>query len=532
MKPNNLSSKEIGSLLQYLCALLVIGTAIYVRIRLSGTPLERDEGEYAYMGQLILKGIAPYTSAYTMKLPGAALAYALIMFIFGESDTGIRIGFLFVNISCFLLVYLLGRRFFDKDTALMAAAFYALLSVSESVFGIFAHATHLVVLFSLAGLLLLHHALTPPKARTIFTAGILLGLALLMKQHAALLIVFCLVCLMWPRKNQDYRLLLKDGVIFAAGAVMPYLLVALWMLNLGAFDTFWFWTFEYAREYVASYNGLTELSRQANALARANLPVWLLALAGGCLFCCGTKPRADKFFLSCYLVVAAMMVSAGFYFRAHYFVLLLPPIALLAAFATTSASCLTSQKRIQHLIPPALFAAAIVFSLVAERNYLFYQSPPEVSRTIYGTNPFPEAVQIATYLRAQTTEKDSIAILGSEPEILFYAKRHSATGHIYMYGLMEAHPYAEQMQRQLINEIESVEPAFIVVVNVPTSWQLQPFSLNKILDWGDSYIPLRYDEVAIMEIYGDRPSLFVGQDPVAGYEPKAGQFVSLYKKRW
>ena len=43
------------------CALVVIVFAlvIAIRIRLLRIPLERDEGEYAYAGQLMLQGILP-----------------------------------------------------------------------------------------------------------------------------------------------------------------------------------------------------------------------------------------------------------------------------------------------------------------------------------------------------------------------------------------------------------------------------------------------------------------------------------------
>ena len=37
--------------------MIVVLLITYVRIRLLNFPLERDEGEYAYMGQLILKGL-------------------------------------------------------------------------------------------------------------------------------------------------------------------------------------------------------------------------------------------------------------------------------------------------------------------------------------------------------------------------------------------------------------------------------------------------------------------------------------------
>ena len=51
-----------GPLLVVLAAIVL---AALVRIRLSDMPLERDEGEYAYAGQLILKGIPPTSKPTT-----------------------------------------------------------------------------------------------------------------------------------------------------------------------------------------------------------------------------------------------------------------------------------------------------------------------------------------------------------------------------------------------------------------------------------------------------------------------------------
>ena len=56
-----------GALLLLFGALLFVA---YVRPRLVDVPLERDEGEYAYTGQLILEGIPPYQLAYNMKFRG------------------------------------------------------------------------------------------------------------------------------------------------------------------------------------------------------------------------------------------------------------------------------------------------------------------------------------------------------------------------------------------------------------------------------------------------------------------------------
>src|SRR5437870_12086927 len=91
-------------------AAIVLGLVIAIRIRLLNVPLERDEGEYAYAGQLMLHGIAPYKLAYNMKFPGTYAFYAMIMSLFGQTTVGIHLGFLLVNLATVVLVLVIGLR--------------------------------------------------------------------------------------------------------------------------------------------------------------------------------------------------------------------------------------------------------------------------------------------------------------------------------------------------------------------------------------------------------------------------------------
>src|SRR4029450_11641591 len=91
-------------------ATIVFTLIIAIRIRLLGIPLERDEGEYAYAGQLILQGIPPYQLLYNMKFPGTYYAYSVIMATFGQTDRGIRIGLMCVNIATIGVMFSLARR--------------------------------------------------------------------------------------------------------------------------------------------------------------------------------------------------------------------------------------------------------------------------------------------------------------------------------------------------------------------------------------------------------------------------------------
>src|SRR5271157_4207389 len=115
--------------------------AVYVRVRLREFPLERDEGEFAYAGQLILQGVPPYKLAYNMKLPGTYIAYAALMAVFGQSTAGIHLGLLAVNLATVVLLFCFVRGLFDPFSAGMAAVAYAILSASPTVLGMAAHAT-------------------------------------------------------------------------------------------------------------------------------------------------------------------------------------------------------------------------------------------------------------------------------------------------------------------------------------------------------------------------------------------------------
>jgi hypothetical protein len=519
-------------------AIIVITTTVlYARIRLLGTPLERDEGEYAYIGQLLLHGSPPYNLAYTMKLPGTAMVYAFFMSLFGQSAPGIHSGLLLVNIANALLVFMLGKRLFNRDTATIAAAFYALLSVSENVLGVAAHATHFVTCFALGGIVLLQRALSDKNRYLVFVSGLCFGTALLMKQHALLFIPFAFWFQVWHHDKPDLRRACADSALLCLGVALPYIALLSWLLYAGTFARFWFWTMQYARQYTGELslsNAPAVFYSQFQPIMLDQFLIWFLAGCGALITGWNTARRGTPPVLLGLLAFSFLMICPGFYFRPHYFVLMLPAVALLAAYAATSAGDLAGKIRAGSytvLLPPLLVAIAALSGIYSEKDYLLFFTPQQASRHMYGLNPFPEALEIADYIRRNSTEKETVAILGSEPEILFYADRRSATGHLYMYGLMEKHIYAGEMQSELIREIEAAQPAFVVVVHTSASWLLRRDTENRILEWGDDYLGLRYDEVGIVEI-GDDKTRFLWDDATKGHDPETDSFVSVYRRRW
>jgi hypothetical protein len=157
-KSNIKAEKEVASQSNnidfYTIALgLVIVIVALLRFRLLGIPLERDEGEYAYMGKLILQGIMPYSEAYNMKLPGTYFMYAFIMAIFGDTYSGIHTGLMIMTIGSIVLLFYSLKKLFNPMIALVTVACYGIMSVSVNLLGFAAHATHFVVFYVALALL-------------------------------------------------------------------------------------------------------------------------------------------------------------------------------------------------------------------------------------------------------------------------------------------------------------------------------------------------------------------------------------------
>jgi hypothetical protein len=181
-----------------------------------------------------------------------------------------------------------------------------------------------------------------------------------------------------------------------------------------------------------------------------------------------------------------------------------------------------------QMLPLVVFFAALGLSILNQKNFLFRMDPVAACRAVYGINPFPEAIKVADYIRSHSAKGARIAILGSEPEIAFYADRLSATGYIYTYGLMEAQPYASQMQREMAGEIEAAHPQFLVFVGVPTSWLPEPGSDPFIFNWGKNYVHTHYELVGLADILPHTEYRW-GAD-VQNYQRRSRWALEVYKR--
>ncbi|HTR40241.1 MAG TPA: glycosyltransferase family 39 protein, partial [Pseudomonadales bacterium] len=205
--------------LRWLALVVLIVSAlliISVRARLFDFPLERDEGEYAYLGQLILGGFPPYELASNMKMPGIYLAYAAIMAVFGQTAAGIHLGLLLVHLMTLGILFLVARHFLDLYGAAIAVIAYGMMILSPSYLGLAGHATHFVVLPALAGTWILLKK--NGRLSACFVAGFLFGIAFLMKQTGAIFGCWGGIYLIWTAiaERTGWRRIFARAAIYSA----------------------------------------------------------------------------------------------------------------------------------------------------------------------------------------------------------------------------------------------------------------------------------------------------------------------------
>jgi len=518
-------------------AVIVFGVVLAIRIRLLGIPLERDEGEYAYAGQLMLQGIPPYKLAYNMKLPGIYAAYAVIMSIFGQTILGIHLGLLLVNAATIALIFLLGRRLMNSTAGIAAATSYAILSVTPSVLGLAAHATNFVMLPALGGTLLILKVYDSGRSAfgRLFASGLLFGLAVLMKQPAAFFVVFAAIYLILKELHRGWKQtgLVPRILIFTAGVILPFGIMCLVLSRAGVFRQFWFWTIDYARQYgsIVPLNRAPEIFfRSTKEVIGASWALWILAGIGAVAGLWDQRLRGSTAFLIGLLFFSALALCPGFYFRSHYFILVLPAVSLLAGAAISKLSDLVAGRMILVGFAPLLLLAAMLsVPVLWDKKVFFDVSPIQACGLIYPENPFLESVRIADYVREHTGPDDTIAVLGSEPQVYFYAQRHSATGYIYTYSLMEPQKYAQQMQQEMMREIESARPKYLISVAMSYSWLRRPDSDPSIFTWANEYMTQNYVADGFVNIMPRETDYFFGNVPPAVQSLK--DYILIYKRK-
>jgi hypothetical protein len=319
--------------------------------------------------------------------------------------------------------------------------------------------------------------------------------------------------------------------------LLPFGLTCLVLACAGDFPRFWFWTFTYARSYVTAMplaEGWSHLAAYLKGSFDVAAGFWVILVLGLPPALCDNGVRRQTLCAAAFGLFSFLGVAAGFYFRPHYFIMALPAFAILlgaAVLAMQRAMRFRIFADVFKSLPLILFATALAWVVFYESQFFFEWSPVQNVRIIYGLDPFEESIAVAQYIRGHSAPDARVAVVGSEPEIYFYAHRHSATGYIYTYALMEPQPNARKMQEDMACEIEANKPQYLVFVSCATSWLLQPRSDRTIMTWSRQYAGRYYEPVGFVRQNpaGEMESFW--DDAAKAHLDDGGEYMAIYKRK-
>jgi hypothetical protein len=292
---------------------------------------------------------------------------------------------------------------------------------------------------------------------------------------------------------------------------------------------------DYARQYVSivpvSAIG-SQLWWSIRSMASEDFLLWLPCVAGFGMIWFDERLRQTRWWPLGFSLASILTTVPGFYFRTHYFLLTLPAMGLLAGCAVSGACQLWRRKtgvtRFSQW-PTGVFALLLVVTVI-KTSAAWSVFASQGAHALYGPELFLEAEKAAAFINKYSKPDAQIAVLGSEPEIYFLAHRHSATGYIYTYPLMEPQPFAGVMQREMIHEIETNSPEFVVFVNRDFSWHQEPKSDTTIFNWWDDY-KTNYTVVGLIDQNWPYPSQYFWGKEAAAHGKLTGTGMEIYWRK-
>ena len=536
---NRIAMRNTKYLTYALLAILVL-LVIFIRLKLDGIPMERDEGIYAYGGRMILDGKVPYLDFYEQKFPGLFYSYAAIMAIFGRTLEGIHHGFTFLNVVTIVMLFFVGRRLFNDFTGVIVAATFALISLTPYASGFTRQSEHILVFFATAAILSTLKALDTNRLLWFVLAGVMACLSLLVKTNGVFYIIMLglsMVIYYALIKPIDWKKLLLNIGTYSVAVFATFGLMCLVMAAQGALGEMWYFAVEFPRTYLSAVPfdvGMSFLQQFGGKVVNGYLPFWIIAACGVFLLFFTKENLHKKIWMPIWAALAFMTVTPGFRFYGHYWLMVMPILAVLvgAAFYGLQSLLKGRGKMLATLIPALIFGLIFIQNIASHSSYYFDPNYENIIRDTYGMNPFPEAKVIGDKLKPMAKKGDKILLFGSEPQLYIYTGMDAPNRHAYFTHLVSdaTKTRANDWQKEYIDNLNTEKPRFIVIFQNQVSLGVKPNANRAILDFIGNYLNNDYQKIGNVDILGRDNTLYNWDiQQVQTYKPRSSSFIDIFE---
>lgn len=440
-------------------AVAILGTLISLFPSNPGnmTLPSRDSGVFLYVGWRLLNGNIPYRDVWDHKPPLIYVVDALGIAVSPDSLWGVwLLQFLFIFFTL-LFIYKLLDQEFGIYAALAGSVILTsgLLTILEK-----GNVTeeYALAFQALASWMFLRAWTKDFPIRDSFWIGVLGGLAFNFKQTTIGIWITYGLLLLVIRLLQK-KVPFQDLLSLLAGALVPSVVLMLYLASQGAFVDFWEQAFLYNFVYIGKHEGIRRLIPvfikgfaylQNGWVLYLSILGWLAGLAYAWL------KRRDLFTQAHPLILMALVnLPVEVFFITisgrsilHYYLTPLPVMAILAGtlvytvpFLVGRITRMDSQK--VRRWAPGLVLAAIFLGQLGQIAYY-----PAYVRVLRDNDYAP----VIEYVSENTKDGEQVLLIGAESIVNFLAHREAPTRYVYQYplALLGRRPMFEEYFNQIL----------------------------------------------------------------------------------
>ena len=468
-------------------AVLVAWAILYI-----AWPFSNDQGNLAWVGDVMLSGGMPYRDAWDVKGPSAHMAFAFVETLFGRNQWGVRVFDLAMLTLCAVCLRAVAREYAGAVARRWAIVFFLLWYASLNH-----HNTAqpdgwaAVMVTSAVALMLTRTRLSPISGAG---AGALVGFCALMKPTYALFFALPLLDGFCHIRAEGVGRVARFWLASVVGLFVPIALCVWWFAARGALDD---WIAVHLHWIPSSYTQvdaawLNRLRYLVVFFTKGQLAPVIPLVVGG-LYVVRQQSSRDVLMLVAWVLLAALGVVAQGQFYAYHWHPIYPPLALLAgigldalwrwsAVATSSeshgprdAQLAPRETSVAGIAGVALSAVVLLGAITAPALHLYRYAKSaaggdlgEYERIEFGPfgrgGVFPELID---YVRARTRPDDPVLVWGSTAGINYLADRPAVSPFGFVQPLVEP-PDTELRRRyreQFIARLTSAPPRYVVALN-------------------------------------------------------------------
>ncbi len=463
-------------------------------------PFGKDQGMFAWAGNLILNGAVPYRDIWDVKPPGVLYTYALAETLFGYSMSAARCLDFIWQLLIVFLIYGICRRISRREAPAVIAGIIYIASYWIHGFWNTAQADGFINLPIAAAVLLFIGMLD--KKRTVplcLAIGALVGIAFYFKYPVALMIIAFIIILIRSRTDRP----IHYSAMIVAGTAIVVAAFILYLYRTQALGEFFYIQFTFLPQYRKVLSTIAPGSRGLIAFLRLKdlfcnffvyPPLLVLAAAAYLVSLRRRVSSARIHLIAVWGIVALATLYLQGKFYIYHFLPLLPPLSIGASFAICYLFDKNQRKELRGIALLAILGVCVlswIYSNPRYRRYcmdVWWDSWKAIPATVtsggqlesYYMNvrftaddfSFPADVAVASYIAYRTEPNDRIYIWGMEPIVYWLAGRRGPSPFIHNFALRtEWTP--RRYGRELMEDLKREPPRyFLVVRNDPLPWMI------------------------------------------------------------